>query len=101
MSKARKTIMAAIRGTNNKKVNGSVENFEAKSEKKVVVNFTPDNGPQQVVDYEDLYFPHHKAATAAEGLKTTAITSWKSTNGANNAQEALHAQEFAQFVPAD
>ena len=103
MSKGKKSIMAAIRGTNNKKVNGFVENFEAWSEKrtlKVTADFTSGNETQRV-NYEDLYFPHYKAESAAQNLRTEAIASWKSTNGANNAQEALHAQEFAQFVPAD
>jgi hypothetical protein len=97
---SKKTIVAAIRGQNNKKVNGSVANFSAESEKKVVVEFTPNNGPQQTVDFGDLYFANHKVESSAQTLRTEAIAKYKNTNG-TNAQESLMAKEVAAYAPAD
>lgn len=94
-------MVAAIYGGNGKKVQGLAGNFSSPDGKNVVVNFTENKSetPQEV-HYEKIQWPNHKVEKIAQTKRATAITNWK-TNGANNAQEALLADEVAQFVPAD
>jgi len=93
--------MAVIREKNNKGKTGSVNNFEAKNEKKVVVDFISGTETQQV-NYEDLHFPHHKAETAAQNLRAEAITDWKkSTFGTNNFEDVIRSDDAAAYHPAD